>query len=72
MTNENMDKVYMVTIARTGVVYVKGVADEEAAMDFATKLPTSKIMWDDEWEATDAMIEPNGSPAAIFAESITA
>ncbi len=62
--NQNEEKVYAVTIARTGVVYVKGVANEEEAMDFAMKLPTSKVIWDDEWEATDA-VEEEDAPTAI-------
>ena len=46
--------VYQVTIARTGVVFVRA-ASESAAMELADRLKTDEVSWSDDWNPTDAM-----------------
>ncbi len=64
------DSIYEVTISRQGVVYVTGVPTEDDAMVFAQSLPTSKIIWDDEWEPTDVRECEDETPLALSPTTI--
>ena len=64
---ETEKKVFAVTVARTGVVYVEA-EDANEAMYIADNLLTDDISWSDGWEVTDAEEADPADAAEIFKE----
>lgn len=54
MPNKNTEKIFDVTVSRTGVVKVRATTIQEA-MAAANAVPADLVAWDDGFLPTDAM-----------------
>lgn len=62
-----MKNKYIVTVVRTGCVFVEA-ENEEQALDIANHLRTSTVCWSDDWAATDAMEDDSAMDCMYISE----
>lgn len=62
-----MKNKYIVTVVRTGCVFVEA-ENEEQALDIANHLRTSTVCWSDDCEATDATEDDSAMDCMYISE----
>ena len=58
---------YLVTVVRTGCMFVKAHNPEEA-MEIADHQETRTVSWSDSWDVTDALEDPDAPDAQCITE----